>query len=252
MGVSACVVTYNEENNIRRCLGSLSWVDEIVVVDSFSTDRTTKIAREFTDRIFYREWKGQIDQKSFALDCTRGEWVLLLDADECMSPALVEEAKRELTGGRERWDGFYFPRCVYYLGRWIRHGEWYPDYKLRLFRKGRGRIEGVEPHDKVILNGRAKYLKNDLWHFTYEDIAHQISTMNDFSGISAVAMRGQGRHFHLYQVLLRPIATFLRGYILKGGFIDGTAGLIIAFVSSFGVFLKYAKLWELSAKKSKQ
>ncbi len=246
MNISACVVTYNEENNIRRCLESLKWVDEIIVVDSFSTDRTIKIVREFTERIFCREWKGQIDQKGFALNCTKGEWVLLLDADECLSPALTEEIKATLGASMTQdCDGFYFPRCVHYLGKWIRHGEWYPDYKLRLFRRSKGEIGGVEPHDKVIIKGKAGYLKNDLQHFTYENIAHQISTMNDFSGISAGAMKERGRRFHLYQILLRPLVRFISGYVLRWGFIDGIAGLIIAFISSFGVFSKYAKLWEL-------
>jgi glycosyltransferase involved in cell wall biosynthesis len=245
--VSVCIITYDEEKNIRRCLESVAWAEEIIVVDSLSDDRTVEICREFTDKVTQRSWKGQIDQKTFALSCAHHEWVLLIDADERLSPGLIEEVKRELSEGKEDWDGFCFPRRVHYLGRWINHGEWYPDYKLRLFRKSKARIGGEEPHDRVELvgKGRVKYLKEDLWHFTYKDISDQVSRLNNFSSISAREMAKHGRAFHIAQILLRPPVRFITGYILRGGFRDGIAGFIIAVVSSFYVFLKYSKLWEL-------
>ena len=244
--LSVCVVTYNEEGNIRDCLKSVAWADQIVVVDSFSSDKTTEICREFTDEVVQREWKGQIDQKNFALSRAKHDWVLLIDADERLSPGLIEEIKEELSKKNFEYDGFYFPRHVYYLGRWINHGEWYPDYKLRLFRRAKGRIGGVEPHDKVELTGKqVKYLKGDLWHFTYKNISAQMETLNRFSSISAQEMAKQGNAFQPFQILSRPIIRFITGYIIRNGFRDGMPGFIIAVASSFYVFLKYFKLWEL-------
>ncbi len=244
--LSVCIVTYNEEKNIRDCLKSVAWADEIIIVDSFSSDKTVEICREFTDVVVQREWKGQIDQKSFALTRAKHEWVLLIDADERLSPELVEEIKEELSKGNVEYDGFYFPRLVHYLGRWINHGEWYPDYKLRLFRRTKARIGGVEPHDKVDLTGgHLKYLKGDMWHFTYKNIFDQVQTLNRFSSISAQEIAKQGKAFHPFQVLLRPIIRFVTAYIIRGGFRDGIPGLIIAVISSFYVLLKYFKLWEL-------
>ena len=247
--LSVCVVTYNEEKNIHDCLKSVVWADEIIVVDSFSSDRTVEICREFTDKIIQRPWKGQIDQKNFALNCAKYDWVLLIDADERLSPGLIEEVKRVLLEDDVQYDGFYFPRRVYYLGRWINHGEWYPDYKLRFFRRAKGRIGGVEPHDRVELEGgRVKYLKEDLWHFTYKNIFEQVQTLNKFSSISADEMERRGSFFSLFQILLRPMVRFVTGYIIRGGFRDGIPGFIIAIASSFYVFLKYSKLWEVKGK----
>ncbi len=246
--LSVFIVTHNEEGNIRGCLESVAWAEEIIVVDSFSDDRTVDICREFTDKVIQRPWKGHVDQKSFALSRAQHEWVLLIDADERLSPGLIEVVKMEMSDDKGSWDGFFFPRRVYYLGRWIRHGEWYPEYRLRLFRKSKGAVVGEDPHDRVELvkGGRVKYLKEDLWHFTYKDIVHQVAQLNKFSSISAGEMAKRGRKFHLYQVLLRPLAAFVTGYILKRGFRDGIPGFIIAVVSSFHVFLKYSKLWELT------
>ncbi len=244
--LSVCVVTYNEEENVRDCLKSVAWADEIIVVDSFSSDKTTEICREFTDEVVQREWKGQIDQKNFALSRTKYDWVLLIDADERLSPSLIEEMKKELSKKNSEYDGFCFPRHVHYLGRWINHGEWYPDHKLRLFRKAKGRIGGIEPHDKVKLTGRqVKYLKGDLWHFTYKNIFAQVETLNRFSSISAQEMAKQGKAFQPLQILSRPIMRFITAYIIRTGFRDGMPGFIIAVISSFYVFLKYFKLWEL-------
>ncbi len=242
--VSACIVVFNEERNIKRCLESVSWADEIVVVDSFSTDRTVEICSEFTSRVYKREWKGYIDQKRYALEQAGHEWVVFVDADERMSPGLIREVQEELAGDSGEWDGYYFPRHVYYLGRWVLHGEWYPDYKLRLFRKRCGSIRGVEPHDRVALEGRTRRLRSPLWHFTYRSIGDQVDRINDFSSISAEVMEDEGTRFSMLALLGRPAAAFIRGYFLRRGFRDGIPGLIVAFSISFGVFVKYAKLWE--------
>ena len=251
--LSVCIVTYNEEDNIRGCLESVSWAEEIIVVDSLSNDRTTEICREYTDRVIQRKWNGYIDQKSFALKQASGEWVLFIDADERLSPGLIEEIKEEISKENNEYDGFYLARHIYYLGRWINHGEWYPEYRLRLFKRSKGCIGGIEPHDKVELTAagrvRVKYLKGNMHHFTYKNISAQIRTINKFSSISAEEMNKTGKNFHIFRLLFHPPARFITGYILRGGFKDGIPGLIIAVTCSFHVFLKYCKLWELKKKK---
>ncbi len=251
--LSVCIVTYNEEDNIRECLESVSWANEIIVVDSLSDDRTVEICRQYTNRVIQRKWNGYIDQKSFALEHAAGEWVLFIDADERLSPGLTKEIKKEISKENNEYDGFYLPRHIYYLGRWINHGEWYPEYRLRLFKRSKGRIGGIEPHDKVELTApgrtRVKYLREDMWHFTYKTLSDQIRTSDKFSSVSADEMDKTGKNFHIFQLLLHPPARFITGYILRGGFRDGIPGLIIAITCSFHVFLKYCKLWELKKKK---
>jgi glycosyltransferase involved in cell wall biosynthesis len=244
--VSACITCCDEEKNIRRCLESVRWADEIVVVDSFSKDRTLSICREYTERIYQHKWLGYIGQKNLIKDLANGPWILFIDADEEVSPSLRTEIEREFeSGANAGYDGYEFPRMVYYLGRWIRHGEWYPDVKLRLFRKDKGVCGGKEPHDRTSVPGPVKRLSGHLYHYTYENISDQIRTLNDFSSITAKGMFESRSRFHWYDFLFRPILRFLRGYVVKGGFLDGRRGLVIAMCSSFGVFLKYAKLYEL-------
>jgi len=245
--LSVCIITGNEEENIRRCLESVKWADEIVVVDSFSTDRTREIAREYTDRVFQHRWVGYIGQKAIARNLARGEWILFVDADEAVSPALREEILATLRGGvPEETAGFDFPRQVWYLRRWIRHGDWYPDTKLRLFRKARGRCCGIEPHERIEVDGTVGHLRSPLFHYTYDDIADQIGTMNRFSSISArnERLRNRSALYLLWGMLMHPPFRFFRCYFLKRGFLDGVAGLAIARSASFSTFVKYAKLWE--------
>jgi glycosyltransferase involved in cell wall biosynthesis len=246
--ISACVIAGDEERKIARCLQSLTWCDEIVLLDSFSTDRTVAIARAFTDRIFQHEWLGYVGQRNLVREFASHPWVLFMDSDEEMSPALRDEILAEFDQGNDRYLGYEFPRQVYYLGRWIRHGEWYPDVKLRLFRKDHGRTEGQEPHDRVVVRGAVKRLRNPIWHYTYDDLVDQLRTVNRFSTITAQQRFVQGRRVRLTDLTLRPLLRFLRGYLLQRGFLDGRHGLAIAVISSFGVFLKYAKQWELGLK----
>ena len=247
--LSVCVIAGNEEDNIRRCLESVTWADEIVVVDSFSRDRTPEIAREFTDRVFQHRWMGYIGQKAIARNLARGEWILFVDADEAVSPALREQILATLRRGvPESVAGFDFPRQVWFLHRWIRHGDWYPDAKLRLFRKARGRCSGIEPHERIEVDGEVRHLSAPLFHYTYENIADQIDTINRFSTIgsaSAAARRAPLRLSILWGMLLHPPFRFFRCYFLRRGFMDGMAGLVIARAIAFGTFVKYAKLWEL-------
>ncbi len=243
--ISACVITYNEAANIRRCLDSLTWCDEIVIVDSFSEDATPRISREYTDRFFQHEWHGYIAQKEYTGHKAAHEWLFFLDADEEVSPELRDEILAEFNASTVCFNGFRFPRRVFYLGQWIYHGDWYPDIKLRLFRKSKGGTVGTEPHDQVVVKGPIKTLHNPIYHYTYEDISHQLNTLNRFSTITAREKWKRGARFTWFDMLFRSIWRFFRGYLLKTGFLDGKRGLIIALINAFGVAMKYAKLWEI-------
>ncbi|MBL7077172.1 MAG: glycosyltransferase family 2 protein [Kiritimatiellae bacterium] len=243
--ISVCITAGNEEHNIRRCLESVKWASEIIVVDSFSTDRTADICREYTDLVYQHRWLGYIGQKNLIKDLASGSWILFIDADEEISPALRDEILDEFRSGRnEQYDGYEFPRMVRHLHRWIRHGDWYPDTKLRLFNKSRGRCGGREPHDRIEVDGRVKHLKNPMYHYTYTGIEDQIASMNKFSSITAAGQFEDNRPLRMCDMLTRPFLRFLRGYVLKRGFMDGIPGLIVAVSNSYGVFAKYAKLWE--------
>ncbi len=244
--ISACITAGNEEHNIRRCLKSAMWANEVVVVDSFSTDRTVAICREYTDRVYQHKWLGYIGQKNLIKDLAKGPWILFLDADEEISPALRAEIDAEFeSGAASRYAGYEFPRMVRYLGRWITHGDWYPDVKLRLFRKDRGTCGGKEPHDRTLVQGRVKRLRGPLYHYTYTDISNQMSTLNRFSTISAEGKYEDRERFLLIKLIFNPLFRFIRCYVLRRGFLDGLPGLIIATNTAYGVFAKYAKLWEL-------
>jgi len=243
--ISACITAGNEEQNIRRCLESVTWCDEIVVVDSFSTDRTVDICREYTDLVYAHRWLGYIGQKNLIKDLASGEWILFIDADEEISPSLRDEILEEFRGDRQLgFAGYEFPRMVRYQNRWIRHGDWYPDVKLRLFRRDRGRCGGREPHDRILVEGAVRRLRNPMHHYTYTSIEDQVATMNKFSTITVAGQFEDGKRCRLIDLVLRPALRFLRGYLVKAGFLDGIPGLIVATTAAFGVFVKYAKLWE--------
>lgn len=244
--VTACIVTFNEEKNIRRCLESVQWCREIVVVDSFSTDRTVEISREFTSTVIQREWPGFRAQKEFARLQGSCAWSLLLDADEELSPELQAEIFQVLNNPGAA-NGYEMPRMVYYLGRWIKHGDWYPDRKLRLYRKDKGQILGTDPHDYVEVQGKVRRFHSSIFHYTYDDLAHHLNTINRFSSITAREKYEMGTRAGISDLLFRPVWKFIRGYILKRGFMDGRPGLIIAGLTSFEVWLKYLKLRELQS-----
>lgn len=240
--VSATIICFNEEATIREALESVKWCDEIVVVDSFSTDRTVEICREYTDRIFQRAWPGFVEQKAFALEQARMPWLLNLDADERVSPALRTEIQAVLRAPGS--DGYYVPRLVYYLDRWWWRGGWYPDYRLRLFRREHAVWGGVDPHEKVVLRGRKTRLKSPLLHFTYRDTSAHVATINYFTGVAARELRLRGRKASMRDLILRPAWRFLRFFVARRGFLEGIAGLFVAQSAAFYVFTKYAKLWE--------
>jgi glycosyltransferase involved in cell wall biosynthesis len=246
--LSAVVVCGNEAASIADCLASVAWCDEIVVVDSLSTDGTAAIARRFTDRVIERAWPGYVAQKQFALEQATGDWVLSLDADERCTPALRDAILAALPGANaDGVVGFELRRHVFYLGRWIDHGGWYPDWKLRLVRRGRARWAGVDPHDRLEADGPVRRLDADLHHFTYRNFAHQLRTVDRYSAVVAAEWRKEGRHASWLDALLHPPAKFLECYVWKRGFLDGWPGFVIATTSAFYVFAKQVKLRELEA-----
>jgi glycosyltransferase involved in cell wall biosynthesis len=243
--ISATVVCGNEEANIAACLESVRWCDELVVVDSLSSDRTAEIARGYTERVIQRPWAGYVAQKQFALEQAAGDWVLSLDADERCTPELRDSIRASLPEADARGlAGFEVRRHVFYLGRWIDHGGWYPDWKLRIVRRGRARWTGVDPHDRLEADGPVGRLHADLVHHTYRDFAEHLRTVDRFASVVADEWRKEGRRFSLLDAVLHPPAKFLECYVWKRGFLDGWPGFVIAATSAFYVFAKQVKLRE--------
>lgn len=243
--VTACIITYNEERNIRDCLKSVEWADEILVVDSYSTDRTVEVAREFTDRVIQRKWNGINEQRQFAQDQAKHEWVFNLDADERASAELAKEIAA-IDFSSEGINGYFMPRCAFYLGRWIRHGGWYPDYKLRLYRKACGKFIDNDPHDTMKFTGATACLKGEIRHYTYRSVADQLAQIDKFSTVRAGQYFRSGRRFGYLQMLFRPCWKFLNTYLLRLGFMDGLAGFVISSLSAYHVFVTWVKFWELA------
>jgi glycosyltransferase involved in cell wall biosynthesis len=242
--ISAIVITFNEEKNIQRCLESLNWADEIVVVDSFSRDRTKEIASSFTDKILDVEWQGFGKQKEIARTKTSYDWVLSVDADEVISEKLKEEIK-SVINKNDSLDGYYIPRLSNFLGKWIKHSDWYPDYVLRLFKKDKARFDESLVHEKLILEGKTGFLNNEILHYTDPDISHYLLKMDKYTTLSAKKLLAEGKSLTLFDLLFRPMAIFFKMYLFKSGFLDGWQGFLLACFSSFHVFVKYAKLWYL-------
>jgi glycosyltransferase involved in cell wall biosynthesis len=250
--ISAIVVCYNEEDRIGECLESLTWCDEIVVVDSFSTDRTVEICRRYTERVVQRAWSGYRDQKSFAHSLATKDWVLLVDSDERVTPALRQEILATLAENRGDCAGYSVPRLVYYLGRWWWRGGWYPDYDVRLFKRDRITWGGADPHEKILVSGKVRRLKNPLQHFSYRNMEDHLQRINRFTSISSAELKKEGARWRLSAALLHPLGRFVRFYFLKRGFMEGFGGFYVAACAAFYVFLKYAKLWELELEEKKK
>jgi len=249
--ISACIITKNEEGKIRDCLESVRWADEIVVVDSHSSDTTVKICREYTDKVIIRDWPGHIEQKNFAIDQATHPWILSLDADERVSDDLQEEIEQLRNSGQlEKADGYQMPRLVNYAGRWIWHCGWYPGYKIRLFRKDKGRWGGVNPHDLITCSGTVRTLKGDLLHYSFDSVSDHLKTIDFFTTISAEELHKKGKKAGLLTLIFRPIWCFFRMYFLQLGLLDKTAGLTICTLSACHTLVKYVKLRELSEKSS--
>lgn len=246
--LSVVVICCNEEDRIRDCLESVRWADEIVVVDSMSTDRTIELAREFTDRVIQRPWPGYVAQKNFALEQAKSDWVLSIDADERVSPELRKEIEAVLEAPSGDVAGFDMPRHTFYLGRWVNHGGWYPDRKVRLVRRGLAQWEGDDPHDKLAARGAVGRLRGDLVHHTYRNFSHQIRIIDSFSNVVVGKYADDYAKYRRGAIVplmfVHPPLKFLECYAWKLGFLDGLPGFIIAVASAFYVFAKYVKAWE--------
>lgn len=243
--VSAIVICLNEERKIGRCLASLAWVDELVVVDGGSTDRTVPIARTHGASVHTNPWPGFAAQKTFALAQATGDWVVSLDADEELEPRLVQEIQTALASCPPDVDGLVIPRKTRYLGRWITHGEWYPDDKLRVFRRDRGACTADEVHERFTVPGRTIRLSGHILHYSHDDIAHHVRKVDQYAGLVAATRRRGGARFSPGRLLSDPIRRAVRGYVWRRGFLDGTPGLIICVLTALYVFLIHAKLYEL-------
>ena len=243
--ISAVLITYNEEGKIQRALASLQAVsDEIVVVDSYSTDATAEICRRYTDHVLQKSWQGYREQKQFATDQASYEWVLSLDADEVLSPQLAEEILhwKEQEGD---YSGYYLPRKTFFMGRWIEHTTWYPDWQLRLFKKSCGRWEGGRVHESFQVSGPAAKLNGPIYHQTYASFSEYLVQLESFSSLAArdhfdAGKRAQWVHFIFY-----PPAIFLKNYLFRLGFLDGKPGLVVSMLAAASSLFKTLKLWEL-------
>jgi glycosyltransferase involved in cell wall biosynthesis len=242
--LSVYIITYNEQENIRDCLESVKWADEIIVVDSFSDDKTVEIVRNYTDKVFQRRWDNIVNQRNFALSLATGDWVFCLDADERLTDNLKEEILGEISK-ENACSGYYVKRHTKYLGKWINHCGWYPDYKLRLIRRGRGYHVGHGPHERIVVpDGNCGYLKGKILHYTYKNFSHQIKTIDRFSDEESKQMKKPRWYPLWFCLFFRPLLKFIEVYFLKLGFLDGVQGFIISVASAFYVFSKYVKLWE--------
>ena len=246
--LSVFIVCCNEEHQIERCLQSVSWADEIVVIDSGSTDKTLEICRKFTNNIHTRPWPGFVEQKRFGLQQCTGDWIFNIDADEVVTPELQSEIEAVLAsdGDHQRVSGYRINRVVFFLGRWWRRGGWYPEYRLRLCRRSVTTWGGADPHEKAIVDGVVETLKGELSHYTYDDLEHQIRSLNSHSTAAAQSLFEKGRTTNLFEILTRPVGRFFKFYFLRLGLLEGMAGLLVAFAEAHYVLLKYAKLWELN------
>lgn len=248
--LSVAMIAMNEEANLPRTLESVRWADEIVIVDSGSKDRTIEIAESFGARTSYRAFDGHGEQKNVALDLCTSDWILLLDADEVLSPGLQREIRDLLAGEAEpEYDAYWIPRLNLILGRWMRHGGFYPDLKLRLFQRGAARLsEGVGPHSTPQFEGPRGRLKHDMLHYAYPDLNTYIEHMNRYSSEIALLLHKRGRDSRsfpafMWNAVLNPAATFIYNYFIRLGFLDGREGLLLHLNHSVYIHWKFAKAW---------
>ena len=247
MKISAKIIVRNEEHNIADVCETVSWADELVIVDSDSTDRTIEIARKYTDRTFNREWNGYKDKHEYADAQTTGDWIFWIDADERVTPELLAsiEHLRSLPDDKLA-EGYKIARKTEYLEKWIKHSGWYPDYQMRFYRKDKSYWDGVAPHHTARVDGRIEVLGGEFLHYTKRDLSEHSSVTDSYASLAAEHLAAEGRTVGAFGIFTNAIAAFVRTYVLKQGFRDGVQGMIIAGFTAYGVFLKYSKLWEIN------
>jgi (heptosyl)LPS beta-1,4-glucosyltransferase len=243
--LSVVLTTLNEERNIERCLESVRWADEIVVVDSFSTDRTLELARRYTDRVYQHEYPGSSRQVQRGVDEAAGEWVLVIDADEEITPGLAAEIQSMLSAGSD-CAGYELLRKPSAFGKWIEHGGWYPDYQFRLFRKDRYRAEHQEVHGGFTTDGKKGRMHGLMYHHTYPTIFAYVAKMNDYTSLQVSNKLAAHPDIIVRwpKLLLSPLSHFLRMFFSKKGYKDGFHGFVLALLDATYTFLLYAKIWE--------
>jgi glycosyltransferase involved in cell wall biosynthesis len=238
--ISAAIITYNEERNIARVIESLRCCDEILVLDSGSNDRTVEIATKLGARVVEASWHGYAAQKNIAAQLATHDWVLAVDADESLSEALEAEIWQIKKSGPQ-FDGYTMPRLAQYLGRWILHGGWYPDRKVRLFDRRKAKWVGQYVHESVQVEGKVGHLESNILHFTCNSLSEHLKSMDRYTTLAAEGLVAQGEKITLGKILFDPPWTFFRSYVLQRGFLDGLEGLAIAYMAAFYNFVKYTK-----------
>jgi glycosyltransferase involved in cell wall biosynthesis len=245
MTVSVIVITKNEEANISRCLASVAWANEVVVIDSGSTDGTVKIARQFTPHVHGEAWHGFGPQKNLALSRATGDWVLSLDADEWVSDDL-REALQEIAQDGSRHDAWSMPRSSSFCGRLMRHSGWWPDHVIRFFRRGTAEFSDDPVHERLVVRGTIGKLKTPLLHETYRSLDQVIEKMNLYSQLAARGMHARGRRSSVLAAIARGLWAFLRTYVLRAGFLDGREGFMVAVATAESTYYRYLKLMYLA------
>lgn len=241
--LSVTIITRNEAAHIEACLASVDWADERLVVDCGSTDDTVALARRAGARVVAHDWPGYAAQKNFAASQATHDWILSVDADERVTPELAREIRATLEAPASA--GYRIPRITWHLGRWFRSTDWYPDLQLRLYDRRHGTWQVRRVHESVTLDGQPGHLTHHLQHYAYRDIAHHMETMNRYTTLAAQDMFESGRRADVLDVVVHPLAAFLRNYVLKGGVADGLPGFIVSSMNAYYVLLKFAKLWAL-------
>ena len=240
--ITAATYGLNCAGYVEDCVRSLAWADEVLYVDGGSADGTREKARTAGARVLENTWTGFRDQLSFISTAATSDWVLILDVDERATAELADEVRRTVAAAR--LDGYFLPRRTRYLGRWLAHGEWFPDYTPRLYRRGKGRYVG-EPHARLVVDGPMGRLAEPIRHLGYKDLSEQMRKIELYSDWEARELAEKGARHVVAKALLHPPARFAKGYIMKAGFLDGWPGFVVAMMTAYHVFAKYAKLREL-------
>jgi glycosyltransferase involved in cell wall biosynthesis len=243
VAISAVIIALNEERNIQRCLQSVGFCDEIIVVDSESSDKTREIARAHSARVVCQPWLGYVDQKNFATSLASHDWVLNIDADEEVSSELAEEIIR--VHKDNLYSAYLIPRKTIHSGRWIKHGGWYPNRFVRLYRSKAGKWVGTELHERWETAGQIGSLSGHLVHYSFSSISDQVQRNDLYSSLGAKQLSQKGIRFSPLRLVVKPLSKFAETYFIKKGFLDGYPGFIISISAAYSVFLKWAKLWEL-------
>lgn len=245
--LSAIVITYNEEQNIGACIESLNWCDELIVVDSNSTDNTVEIARGLNAKVSIVENQTYGEKRNTGIDMASGEWILWIDADERITPELQKEITEVISGDKQPFEAYLINRKSFFINKFIKHCGWYPDYTLRLFRRSSGiRFNTLLVHECAVYNGEKGRLKNDILHYTDRDFEHYIKKLNNYTTLSARELFKKGRKAGFFDIIFRPAFTFFKMYFLKLGILDGFMGLVLCTLSSVHVCVKYSKLYLLN------